>query len=147
MSRAMSSGISDDETSDCDLVAQGSRGEYLFTCPILYLTTYTFSSSPPLAHSSKAQRHLACRRTAESQHTSCKALSWSKFEGSGTVKLLPSALPLSLTIEEGEFQGPTNTATMSPSMARQPSPPDSTGASASLAVALGRSISTSPSSS
>ena len=54
VSRVMSSDISDDETSDHDLVAQGSRGEYFFTCSILYFTTYTFSFSSPLAHSSKA---------------------------------------------------------------------------------------------
>jgi oxysterol-binding protein 1 len=66
-------------------------------------------------------------------------------EGSGTIKSRPSALPLSPPIEEGEFQEPTNTATISPSTARPQSPPDSAGASSSLAVAPGRSISTSPS--
>jgi hypothetical protein len=79
VSRAMSPGPSDDETSDHDLVAQGLRGEYVSTCPILYFATYTFSFSSLRARSAKNQKHLACRRTAESQRTSCKALSCSEL--------------------------------------------------------------------
>jgi hypothetical protein len=45
----------------------------------LYFLTYTFSFSSHRARSSKNQRHLACRRTAESQRTLYKALSCSEF--------------------------------------------------------------------
>jgi oxysterol-binding protein 1 len=65
-------------------------------------------------------------------------------EGLGTVKARPSSLPLSPPMEEGELelQEPSpNTAVPNPLTARQRTSPDSAGASASLGVALGRSLS------